>query len=313
MKSSNILAIIYLTHILLCVIFAGAVTGLVLLGSTLVDRTLEARFREMADSVWHTSRLHLPAVSGLVRNVQARAVHVAVLDSSHYIEFPSPVFELFKMFGTGEDGVTVRSNAVPYWKDRGIAWVKVRSVLSHLFSHLIPRAKFNYRVAGDHFNRWGASLICDSDLYSDHSLNGVNHKIFPSFFIVEPRLDFHSQKWTMIQPKFSLIKQQGRLRYACAFFGSISSVVVGAIDEKCNECVDNDSSESKPSSPAKRILYAIVGVVLITVSATISFRLIVLGKNWFELDWLNIPLVFASLISGTCGIALIVKVLSEKF
>src|SRR4029077_4586731 len=45
----------------------------------------------------------------------------------------------------------------------------------------------------------------------------------------------------------------------------------------------------------------------------VSFRLLVLGKNWIEPDWFNIPLVFASLLSGTYGVAVAIQILSKYF
>ena len=63
--------------------------------------------------------------------------------------------------------------------------------------------------------------------------------------------------------------------------------------------VYSSSAESHPCRPSKRILYAIMAIIS---SLSFSFRLLVLGKNWVEPDWLNIPSLLAAFLLGAYGV-----------
>jgi hypothetical protein len=59
-----------------------------------------------------------------------------------------------------------------------------------------------------------------------------------------------------------------------------------------------------------RVLYAIVALVACLL---ISYRLLVLGENWFEPDWLNIPLILGAFLCGMYGFGVFLEIAMEKF
>src|SRR6266478_3738630 len=67
-----------------------------------------------------------------------------------------------------------------------------------------------------------------------------------------------------------------------------------------NASVDGGRNECGPRGPTYRILYAIMAVI---VGLSLSFRLIVLGKNWLDPDWLNLPILLLSFVLCAYGFA----------
>jgi hypothetical protein len=71
-----------------------------------------------------------------------------------------------------------------------------------------------------------------------------------------------------------------------------------------NRTIDEGCSESEPSSPAKRILYAIIAF---SVAGFVSFRMLVRGKDFFQVFILNFLLLMTAFFCGMYGTFLLIQ------
>jgi hypothetical protein len=73
--------------------------------------------------------------------------------------------------------------------------------------------------------------------------------------------------------------------------------------------VYDGGDNSRPRSPSNRILYGIMSLI---ASLLFFHRLLVLGKNWVEPSWLNIPFLFGAFLCGMYGFGVLLDSVMQK-
>src|SRR5579864_865269 len=143
-------------------------------------------------------------------------------------------------------------------------------------------------------------LISDKSVPGEFRMAALNHEIWP-FINFKAFLGVHQRGVRCVSGTLGGVCRLSNLGRLFLYLneGLVRIVRIHSSSDKGEQ----RSSKGKPCCPTGGILYAGLSVGL---SFALSFRLLVLCKNWVEPGWLSIALLFATFFSCVYGSYLLI-------